>query len=194
MPDEQADPASWLRELGPLAAPGERALDLGCAVGADLPALLDLGLEVVGFDRDERLLGHARAQVPGATFVVGDLTEPLPFPDGHFALVVASLSLHYLDRATTRRAVDEIRRVLRPSGALVVRVNRVGDVGSGWGVGQEIEPDLFEVGGAQKRFFDEASLRELLEPGFVLDRLEPGTTNRFGPEKWVLLAPGRREG
>ena len=56
--------------------------------------------------------------MPEATFSVADLGEPLPLEDASFDAALASLVLHYLrDWVPTLR---ELRRVLRPDGALVL--------------------------------------------------------------------------
>ena len=191
--DEQADPGASLLDHPELLVRGHRALDLGCGIGADTAALLAAGLEVVGLDSSERLLGIARQQVPGALFVPGDLTALLPFADSSFALCVASCSLHYFDLPTTRRAVAEVRRALRPGGALLCRVNAVGDESYGYGEGEEIEPGFFELRpGVTKRFFDEDGLRGVLAPAFEVRSVEARTTNRFGADKRVLVAVARR--
>jgi SAM-dependent methyltransferase len=52
---------------------------------------------------------------------VADLGQPLPFADGAFDDVVASLVLHYLQDWTAPLA--ELRRVLKPGGRLILSVN-----------------------------------------------------------------------
>jgi SAM-dependent methyltransferase len=52
---------------------------------------------------------------------VADLTGPLPYPDGAFDDVVASLVLHYLE--DWGPALAEFRRVLVPGGRVIVAVD-----------------------------------------------------------------------
>ena len=52
---------------------------------------------------------------------VADIAGPLPFSDGEFDDVVASLVLHYL--RDWGPAPAELRRVLRPGGRLIASVN-----------------------------------------------------------------------
>ena len=52
---------------------------------------------------------------------MADLSRPLPFADGAFDDVVASLVLHYLQDWTAPLA--ELRRVLQPGGRLILSVN-----------------------------------------------------------------------
>ena len=105
-----------LRALLPPVA-GRRVLDAGCGAGRHSAWLAGQGAEVVGLDASPEMLARARARVPGATFAVADLGEPLALGDGAFDVVIASLVLHYLrDWGPPLR---ELRRVLRPDGVLV---------------------------------------------------------------------------
>jgi SAM-dependent methyltransferase len=63
------------------------------------------------------MLARARAKVPAAGFVAGDLAS-LDFPDGAFDLVVCALALdHCPDLA---RCVGEIARVVRSGGSVII--------------------------------------------------------------------------
>src|SRR5947209_20623120 len=57
--------------------PSTRLLDAGCGAGMFLRLAADRGADVHGLDASEGLLAHARARVPGAPLVPGDL-EQLP--------------------------------------------------------------------------------------------------------------------
>ncbi len=100
---------------------GRRILDAGCGSGALFAALRDRGADVTGIDSSVGMLDEARRRLGAdADLRVADLAAPLPFPDGAFDDVVASLVLHYLqDWGPT---LTELRRVLSPAGRLVVSV------------------------------------------------------------------------
>jgi ubiquinone/menaquinone biosynthesis C-methylase UbiE len=101
---------------------GRRILDAGCGSGPLFAALLDRGAIVTGFDRSTGMLELARRRLgDGADLRVADLGRPLPFPDGAFDDVIASLVLHYLEDWTAPLA--ELRRVLRPGGRLIASVD-----------------------------------------------------------------------
>ncbi|MEU4806827.1 class I SAM-dependent methyltransferase [Actinosynnema sp. NPDC023587] len=98
-----------------------RILDAGCGSGPLFAALRDRGAAVTGIDASAGMLELARRRLGAdADLRVADLADPLPFPDGAFDDVVASLVLHYLrDWGPT---LAELRRVLVPGGRLIVSV------------------------------------------------------------------------
>jgi ubiquinone/menaquinone biosynthesis C-methylase UbiE len=101
---------------------GRRILDAGCGSGPLSAALRDRGAVVTGFDSSAGMLELARRRLGGdADLHLADLDRPLPFPDGAFDDVVASLVLHYLEDWTAPLA--ELRRVLRPGGRLIASVD-----------------------------------------------------------------------
>lgn len=101
---------------------GRRILDAGCGSGPLFAALRDRGAIMTGFDKSAKMLELARRRLgDGADLQVADLDRPLPFPDGAFDDVIASLVLHYLEDWTEPLA--ELRRVLRPGGRLIASVD-----------------------------------------------------------------------
>src|SRR6187399_885418 len=105
--------------------------------------MLGRGLSVLATDLSFEALQAARRSAAQAMFIRHDLTTPLPFRKASFGLVVASLCLHYFDRATTTRAIAEVHRCLVPGGLLLCRVNSVQDVLHGAGMGEEVEPGYY---------------------------------------------------
>ena len=100
---------------------GRRILDAGCGSGPLFAALRDRGAVVAGFDKSTGMLEIARRRLgDGADLRVADLGRPLPYPDGAFDDVIASLVLHYLEDWTAPLA--ELRRVLKPGGRLIAAV------------------------------------------------------------------------
>jgi len=111
-------------------APASRILEVGCGPAslwitnrARIPAgwrptLVDLSL---GMAREARQ-GLADTR-PAFRFAVAD-AQALPFPTGQFDAVIANHMLYHVpDR---RRALGEIRRVLRPGGRLFAATNGQG--------------------------------------------------------------------
>jgi SAM-dependent methyltransferase len=114
------------------APDASRVLEVGCGPG-HLSILLarEYGLDVTGVDLDPAMIERARtnsdrsvARDDGPSFLVGDVAS-LPFPDGSFALVVSTLSMHHW--ADAAAGLAEIRRVLRSDGRALIW-----DFGSGF--------------------------------------------------------------
>jgi SAM-dependent methyltransferase len=107
--------------------PGQHVLDLGTGTGSvalQAASLIVPGGEVLGVDISPEMLAVAqqRAAAGGLTNVRvrEGRAEAIPAEDGHFHVVLASLSLMYAtDRASAAR---EIARVLRPGGRFVAAV------------------------------------------------------------------------
>ncbi|MFF3562403.1 class I SAM-dependent methyltransferase [Streptomyces sp. NPDC002574] len=100
---------------------GRRILDAGCGAGPLSAALRDRGARVTGLDSSAGMLELARRRLGAdAELHVADLGDPLPFADGAFDDVVASLVLHYLE--DWGPTLTEMRRVLRPGGRLIASV------------------------------------------------------------------------
>ena len=101
---------------------GRRILDVGCGAGPLLASLRERGAIVTGIEPSAAMLELAEQRLgDGAALQQADLNDPLPFPDGAFDDVVASLVLHYLEDWTGPLA--ELRRVLVPGGRVIAAVN-----------------------------------------------------------------------
>lgn len=101
---------------------GARVLDVGCGTGTlTIAATRRAGStgEVHGIDPSAEMIGVAREKAAkvgvDAQFQTA-VIEKLPFPDGHFDLVLSSLMLHHLPADVKRAGFAELRRVLKPGG------------------------------------------------------------------------------
>jgi ubiquinone/menaquinone biosynthesis C-methylase UbiE len=97
---------------------GMRVLDIGCGAGQLSHELIKQGAQTSGIDVSARMIELARRRLGDRIDLrVHDLSEPLPFADSSFDMVVASLVMHYLEHWTP--VLSEVRRVLAPQGACV---------------------------------------------------------------------------
>jgi SAM-dependent methyltransferase len=108
------------RLLDAALRPGCVALDAGCGRTTRLRFYRDRIERLVGIDAD---VDAGKANPYLDEFVAADLDAPLPFADDGFDLVYSNFVVEHLARPASTFA--EWRRVLRPSGALVlVTTNR----------------------------------------------------------------------
>ena len=98
-----------------------RALDLG-GRGAVAPLLRARGMSVISCDLSPAMAAHA-----GGLAVAAD-EERLPFAPGSFDLVVASLSLHWVNDLPG--ALIQLRNALVPDGLLLASLPALGTLGA----------------------------------------------------------------
>ena len=94
--------------------PGDQVLDVAGGTGALAEALAGRVGEVTVSDISEPMLAYVAA--PARAVVAR--AEQLPFPDSSFDLVACVRALHHVDSPT--RALDEMARVVRPGGRIVI--------------------------------------------------------------------------
>jgi SAM-dependent methyltransferase len=93
--------------------------DLGCGPGQTTAFLHGCGASVRGLDLSADLLREAQQRHPGVEFEPGDMLA-LPLADASLAGVVAFYAIVHLSPAGLRRALEEMHRVLRPGGRLLL--------------------------------------------------------------------------
>jgi GT2 family glycosyltransferase/glycosyltransferase involved in cell wall biosynthesis/SAM-dependent methyltransferase len=98
---------------------GQKVLDTGCGVGYGSAHVAEVASCVVGLDNDARAVGYARSHYSRSNvrYLVGD-SQALPFQSQAFDVVTSFELIEHLPDAG--RYLEEIRRVLKQSGTLVV--------------------------------------------------------------------------
>lgn len=138
-----------------------RALDVG-GRGVVAPMLRERGIGVVSMD-----LSPAMARVNGGLAVAGD-EEFLPFAPASFDLVVASVSLHWVNDLPG--ALIQLRRALRPEGLMLASIPILGTLAELRAALTAAEADI--IGGASPRVSPFPDLRDcahlLQRAGFTL--------------------------
>jgi SAM-dependent methyltransferase len=158
----------WTRPfLTPLREAGVRTiLELGCGTGNDAARLASAGYLVTAIDLSAEAIGQAEARFGSkATFMVADMTQRLPFPDGGFDAVMSNVAMHMFPDRVTRALFAEVRRLVRTGGLFVFHVNALEDrpLRARWQPARELEPDyVAEESGQTMHLFSESYLRELL--------------------------------
>ena len=103
-----------------LVPPRARLLEVGIGTGRIARPLMARGLSVAGVDLSRRMMEQLVATLPegSATPQIAQANAAyLPLPGGAFEAVLAVHVFHLI--AEWRRALEEIRRVLRPGGMLL---------------------------------------------------------------------------
>ena len=97
-----------------------KALDLGCGNGKTVSTLVDEGFKVSGIDFSSVAIDQCKTNFKDSDFYVGSVCE-LPFDDDSFDYITAVHVLEHLNDEELSKAVEEIRRVLKPSGYVFIR-------------------------------------------------------------------------
>ncbi|MER6945844.1 class I SAM-dependent methyltransferase [Nonomuraea sp. NPDC000554] len=142
--------------------PGTTIADLGCGPGHVAAWLAGRGASTVGIDLSAAMVAVGRREHPAVEFREGDLLA-LPAADGEFGSAVAFYSIIHLAPSELRRAFEEARRALRPSGLLLVSFHIGSEVRhlDEW-LGHKVDVDF--------RFFEPSDVAKALEDaGFAVE-------------------------
>lgn len=109
----------WLKALTNALAPkpSDRILDLAAGTGASSAEIARSGARVVACDLSAGMIEVGRNHHPDIEFIQGDAMD-LPFEDQSFDAVTISYGLRNVP--DPKRALEEMARVVRPGGRLVV--------------------------------------------------------------------------
>lgn len=166
--------------------PGDPVLDLGCGAGPFTTAIQRAGFDAVGFDLAERAVAMARQNHPQCRFELLNPDGTIPAADASFAAVWNSEVIeHVLD---VRAFLQEINRVLRPGGVLILTTPYHGLAKNLLVVCANFERH-FDVEDVHIRFFSKRALeRTLGRTGF--EPLSYGGVGRVWPiyRSWFVVA------
>ncbi|MFJ8255518.1 class I SAM-dependent methyltransferase [Streptomyces sp. NPDC094466] len=127
-----------VEELAGLPLAGARVADVGAGTGLGTARLYERGARVTAVEPGDGMAGQFRRGLPDVPLVRGDGNN-LPLRTGSMDLITYAQAWHWTDPA---RSVPEVRRVLRPGGALALWWND-GDPDVEWLVDQENRMRVF---------------------------------------------------
>ncbi len=105
--------------------PGERILDVACGTGVVTRlAANEVGQQgtAAGLDVNPDMLSVARAVTPNEFAIdwYESSAEAMPLPDASFDVVLCQMGLQFIPNK--RKALEEIRRIVRPGGRVVLNL------------------------------------------------------------------------
>jgi len=101
-------------------ANGKKGLDLGCGTGTVTQIASKYAKEIIGIDLNDGMLKMAlQKKTFGGklSFMKGDITDRLDFPDGTFDFVISSLAMNHV--RDIEPVIAEVSRVLKPDGVFI---------------------------------------------------------------------------
>jgi len=178
-PDYPPEALAWLSEvLG--VGPGRRTLEVGAGTGKFTRLLQDCGGGIVALEPIEGMRRELRRSLPDVEALAGT-AEAIPLPDASVDAAVCAQSFHWF---ATPAAVQELRRVLRPGGALGLIWN-VRDESVPWVAALTAITDPFE--GDTPRYRSGAWRRVFPAPGFAfLGERRARNAHRGSPEQVIV--------
>jgi ubiquinone/menaquinone biosynthesis C-methylase UbiE len=127
----------FVSPMGPLTllkkrlkkAIGAKVLDLGCGVGLHTIDLAKHGFHVWGLDVSKEAIRLAFENAKKAkvhiNFTVGSMKQKLPYKNSFFDGIICFRVLNHGIKTEIRAIVNEIYRVLKPEGYIVISVQKL---------------------------------------------------------------------
>lgn len=107
----------WLAEkVGELGV----VCDMGCGPGQAARYLYDRGVKVCGVDLSPAMIERARGLNPDIPFEQGNMLALSNVADNFYGGVAAFYSIIHVPRTVVIQALQELKRVLRPDGVLLL--------------------------------------------------------------------------
>lgn len=108
-----ADIIGYAEEPGPI-------IDVGAGLGYFVEAAQRWGLECRGIEGSSDAVEMALKRYPGINLIRHSLSDRFPFADETFSVALFNQVIEHLEPEVGRHALQEIHRVLRPNGMLLL--------------------------------------------------------------------------
>lgn len=166
----------------------DTALDLGCGLGQYTKYLISKGFITTSADISFDVLKSVKENIFDTKVIQLDMSKPLPFENNSFDLVFANLSIHYFDKETTEKLLEEIKRILKDGGYFIGSVNSSKTFKFIKDVAVEIEPNYYFEYGRNVRLWDKEQFDYFFKD-FKIDVLEEVETTRWNKTKimWEFI-------
>ena len=172
-------------------------LDFGCGCGRVMRHWRSVRhAKLYGCDYNPELIAWAQVNLPFAQYAINQLDPPLPYADGMFDFAYACSVFTHLPEELQFQWMDEMARVLRPGGYLLLTTHGEGRVG----VLSPADQERFRVGemlvwgagvaGTNRcaSFHPERYVRETLARSFEV--IEFMATGWYFQDLYLLQKPG----
>jgi cyclopropane fatty-acyl-phospholipid synthase-like methyltransferase len=176
---------AYLDRLLGMLRDGSDVLELGCGAGEPVARRLSEQHRVTGVDLSPEQVARARARVPDADFLIGDMTQ-LVFEPASFDAVVAFYSIIHVPRTQHTDLFQRMASWLRPDGVLLVTM------GAGDSPGM-VEDEWLGVP-MYFSHFDAPTNRSIVQrAGFVIESSEVVEDDEDGRQvafQWIIARRG----
>lgn len=163
---------------------GAHVLDVGCAGGVKSQYLKQHGLEVVGIDLSEAMIGIAKREYPGIEFHTMDLSEAWRLSHTFDGIFMQAVLLH-VPKKDAHARIQSLAQTLKSGGYFYVAVKAMRPNG----VGEEVKTEN-DYGYEYQRFFSYYSSEEIQKYfetlGFEIVH-EESDGGKETPSTWIQI-------
>lgn len=153
-------PWRGVSDIGDLTfPPGGRVLEVGCGNGKTAVALAKRGYRVTGMDFSQKAIDICRELILDADFVCASVLN-IPFENGSFDGISAFHVLEHLTDDELSKAAEELYRVMKTGGYLLVKSFAEGDMRAGKGIAND--DNVIRGNGILYHYFTEQELLDKL--------------------------------
>ena len=148
----------------------KKILELGCGQGRDCLFFANQGYDVLGFDLSQDAVSFVEEcrkaeNIQNLKVIVHDLMKPLDF-NSKFDLIYSNLSLQFFDLNQLETIFDNISKIMQKNSLFLFSTKKHGDKYDNFGI--KINENVFEYKGIKRYFFDQDSIRSILEKKFKI--------------------------